>query len=139
MPEWFGAGGTGWSGRWQREPDDGIRQDVRSTLRSRAKARGASWISAGVAGGRCGGHPALPCTPIRVGWHGSSVDGALPWQWTGSAMAVAVLGWRKRRSVDGDEALELVEPVLNDDDLGRRGAIVGCGFRLEHQEALAIG
>ena len=37
----------------------------------------------------------------------------VPWQWTGSAMAVAVLGSMEgEASVDGDSRLQLLEPTV---------------------------
>ena len=41
-------------------------------------------------------------------------------------------------SFRGHEALQLLVPMLHDDERGRRGARVGPG-RFDHQEALTVG
>ena len=56
--------------------------------------------------------PALPCHPSKEGGSGGSVEGSLPWQWSGRAMAVAVQGSMEGEAlVDGDARLQLLEPV----------------------------
>ena len=73
-------------------------------------------------------HPCCHATPLRGGGSGRQSVGALPWQGNGSAMAVAVLGSRKGRSVDGDARLQLLESILDDDDLLLVGRRVGAPF-----------